>query len=465
MKALLLSPPYLKDYMRNARCDFVSLSGTQWFPILLGYLGVFLEGRGVEVKFVDAPAYNLSKKDVEDIYLEYSPDFLIVYPGDKSRDSDIEFGDLLLCKHKIPAIFVGPYFSMEPDYFLSKSQNILFGALGEFEYPVWDLIKGESPKDINNLARKEGSEIIKNSIRPYLTQPELDKIPFVSEFFNRHLDFKYYHTPSEPHPFVDIMTGRGCKWGMCTFCLWAHTYIRGCTYNTRSINSVLNELEYIEESMSSVRSIMIQDDTLPKDRIEEFCKEKLNRGIKIRWSCYLRADIDYETLKLMKQAGCLNIHVGFESANNEVMKQIKKGLTKDRMTQFALDAKKAGLKIHGDFLIGLPGDNEESIRDMINWACTIRPYTAQFQVFIPFKGTAIYEEMNREGLIKDARVYYPDLSNERIEYLSKLAYRKFYISLPYFLEVIKHPIDLFFKKTRTICRSLPSILWKKMDIR
>ena len=213
MKVLLLSPPYLKDYMRNARCDFVSLSGTQWFPLLLGYAGAFLEGKGLDVKFVDAPAYSLSFIDVENIYMEYNPDFLVVYPGDKSRDSDINFTDTLLSKRNIPTAFVGPYFNIEPGEFLKDSKNVKFGILGEFEYALWELIKGDAPGGIKNLIWKDRGEIKKNLKRGNMVRAELDGIPFVSDFFKRHLDFKRYHTPSELHPFVDIMTGRGCVWG------------------------------------------------------------------------------------------------------------------------------------------------------------------------------------------------------------------------------------------------------------
>jgi len=458
---LLLSPPYLKDYMRNARCDFVSLSGTQWFPILLGYLGAFLEGKGCNIKLIDAPAYNLSFRETENIYLDYKPDFLIVYPGDKSKESDIEFTDFLVAKYGAPAIFVGPYYSMDSFYFLKKSKRVSHGVEGEFEYPVWEWIQGKSLEEINNLVFKRDGSVIRNDSRLYLSQSELDSIPFVSNFFHRHLNFKYYRTASEPHPFLDIMTGRGCGWGLCTFCLWVHTYIKERTYNKRSIGNVMEELEFVEKNMKFVRSVMIQDDTFPKERIIEFCSEKLKRNIKIRWSCYVRADLDFETLQLMKKAGCLNLHVGFESANNEVLKKIKKGLTKERMTKFALEAKKAGLRIHGDFLIGLPGDSEENIKDLINWACSIRPYTAQFQIFIPFRGTPIYKELKQQGFLNNNRINYPYLTNEKIEYLSKFAYRKFYLSLPYILEVLKHPVNLFFKKIRTIKKALSTVLWSK----
>ncbi|MFH1867501.1 MAG: radical SAM protein, partial [Candidatus Omnitrophota bacterium] len=425
----------------------------------------FLESKGCDVRLVDAPSYGLGPNEVEGIYLDYKPDFLVIYTGDKSRDSDIEFSDFLLSRYKVPAIFAGPYFSIDGAYFLKKSKSVFCGVMGEFEYPVWEWVQKKETIDIKNLVFKREDDIVSNDLRPYLSQAELDAIPFVSEFFNRHLDFKYYRTPSEPHPFIDIMTGRGCKWGMCTFCLWVHTYVKGPTYNTRSINNVMDELEFIEKKMRPIRSVMIQDDTFTQKRIIEFCQAKIKRGLKIRWSCYLRAEIDHEALKLMKKAGCLNVHVGFESANNQILKDIKKGLNKERMTKFTLDAKRAGLRIHGDFLIGLPGDTEESIRDLIQWACHIRPYTAQFQIFIPFTGTAIYDKLKQDNLLKDGRAAYPNLSSERIEYLSKLAYRRFYFSFPYALEVMKHPVDLLFKKLKTIRRALASVLWKRMDIR
>ena len=183
------------------------------------------------------------------------------------------------------------------------------------------------PKYIKNLIYENKGVILCNELHPYLEQGELDNFPFVSDFFNRHLTFKYYRTPSEPHPFIDIMTARGCVWGKCTFCLWVHTYIKGSVYNMRSIGNVMEELEFIEKKMPFIKSIMIQDDTFPQKRIINFCQEKLKRGLKIKWSCYTRPNIDFKTLKLMKKSGCLNIHVGFETPNNEVLKNLQKGIT------------------------------------------------------------------------------------------------------------------------------------------
>lgn len=465
MKVLLLSPPYLPGYMRNARCDFVSLSATQWFPIWLGYCGCLLEKYGYKVRLIDAPAYGLGNKRVEEMFFEYKPDLLIVYTGAKSEGSDIEFVDKLLAKYNCPAVLVGPYFSITPIDTLAKNKKISFGISGEFEYPVLELLEGKNPREIKNLLWREDGIIKKNEERQYLGTKELDSIPFVSDFFNRHLDYRFYRTPSEYHPFIDIMTGRGCVWGICTFCLWVHSFIKGRVYNVRSIENVLEELVFIETKLPHIKSVMIQDDTFPSNRAREFSEIKLRLGIKIPWSCYARGDIDYETLKLMKEAGCRNLHVGYESANNVILRKLKKGLTKEQMTKFTQDAKRVGLRIHGDFAIGFPEETEDTIKETIKWACELRPHTAQFQLMIPFKGTPFYNKLRDKGCLNNGAPDYPDLSKEKMEILAKKAYRSFYIGLSYLFQAVRYPREHILDHFKIIRRSIPSMFWRKWDVR
>lgn len=452
--------------MRNARCDFVSLSATQWFPIWIGYCGCLLEKNGHQVKLVDAPAYGLNHRQTEALYLDYKPDLLVIYTGAKSEGNDIKFTDALLSKYNCRAVFVGPYFSITPEYTLSKTKRVLYGVIGEFEYPVLELLESRPSAGIKNLLWKDNDgKINKNEIRPYLSRKELDFLPFVSEFFHRHLNFKYYRAPSEYHPFVDLMTGRGCFWGVCTFCLWVHTFIKDRVYNTRSIENVIDEVVFIEQKMSYVKSIMIQDDSFSSERAREFSEWKIVKGVKIPWSCYVRADIDYDTLKLMKKAGCRNLHVGYESASNETLKTIKKGLTREQMTEFTFAAKKAGLRIHGDFALGFPNETESDVRETIRWACRLRPHTAQFQLMIPFKGTPLYEELKYKGWLYNGAPDYPDLRKERIEQLGKEAYRSFYIGLPYFLQAIRHPNEHIFNHLKIISQAIPAMFWRRWNVR
>lgn len=465
MKVLLLSPPYLPGYMRNARCDFVSLSATQWFPIWLGYCGSLLEKSGHNIKLIDAPSYGLSHKKTKELFLDYKPDLLVVYTGQKSEKNDVDFIDDLLLEYSCPAVFVGPYFSIAPENTLAKSKRVKYGVYGEFEYPVLEFLQGRDVKEIKNFLIKENDSIKINNKRPNLSTVELDNIPFVSEFFYKHLDFKYYKAPSEYHPFIDLMTGRGCVWGLCTYCLWVHSFIKGGTYSIRSIDTVMDEFKFIEKYMPHVRSVMIQDDTFPDERAREFSMAKLKAGVKIPWSCYARGNLNFETLKVMKKANCRNLHVGFESADNQILKKIKKGVTKKRMTKFAEDAHRAGLRIHGDFAIGFPGESRESIEKTVQWACEIRPHTAQFQLMIPFPGTPFYEELKRNNCLLNNAPHFPGLSRKEMENMAKKAYRRFYISFRFIWQVMKHPYDLFFSRIKTYKHAIASVFWKKWDTR
>lgn len=449
--------------MRNARCDFVSLSATQWYPILLGYCGAWLENCGHEVKLVDAPTLHLDHEMTEKLVVDYQPDWLVVYTGRLSEDNDINMADKLTEMTGCEAVIVGPYASIDPQNILRKARNVNRLVTGEFELPVQEMIEGRRNSEIANLVYKEGNDIIQNSTRPYLATDELDRIPFISRFFKKQLDSRRYRAISEPYPFMDILTGRGCKWGRCTYCLWVHSYIKGPVYNCRSMDNVISELKFIASEMPEIKSVMLQDDTFTEERAIEFCNAKLKAGIKLRWSCYARGNISYEVLELMKRAGCLNLHVGFESADQHILNRIKKGVTRERMTQFALDARRAGLRIHGDFAIGFPGETRESIQKTIDWACRIRPHTAQFQLMIPFPGTPFHDELKGGNWLKDGAPDYPELSKEEMEAMAKKAYMTFYVSLPFLKEVIKHPYEMFFSRLETYYRALSYLSNAKYD--
>lgn len=461
VKVLLLSPPFLRGYMRNARCDFVSLSGTQWYPLLLGYCGAWLEKCGHNVKLVDAPSYNLDHQTTEKLVIDYKPEWLIVYTGRISEDNDVAFADKLTEQIGCETVIVGPYASTFPKETLKKAKRVKYLITGEFELPVQEIIEGKKHAEISNLVYKDGHEIIQNPEKPYLDTKQLDQIPFLSRFFKKHLDVYKYKTISEPYPFMDIMTGRGCKWGHCTYCLWVNSYVKGPVYNCRSIENVIEEMQFITKEMSEIKSIMIQDDTFTEERAREFSEAKLRAGIKLKWSCYARGNMSYDVLKLMKRANCLNLHVGFESADQGILREIKKGVTKDRMTKFTIDAKNAGLRIHGDFAIGFPGETKKSALETIKWACKIRPHTAQFQLMIPFPGTPFHNELKEKGWLKDNMPHYPELLTEELETMAKKAYRKFYISLPFVKQILIHPYEMFFSRIETYYRAIPAIFWKK----
>ena len=241
-----------------------------------------------------------------------------------------------------------------------------------------------------------------------------------------------------------------------------HTYIKGPVYNHRSVENVIEEFQFIQRYLPHIRSVMIQDDTFPPGWAREFAEAKIRAGNKLPWSCYLRGNVDFETLVLMKRSGCRNVHVGYESADPDVLREVKKGVTVERMTKFTEDAKRAGLRIHGDFALGFPGETQESAMKTIKWACKLDPHTAQFQLMIPFPGTPYYQLMKEKGWLNErGEPDMPQLPNEELRRLGKIAYRRFYLSFRYLRRVAKHPYEHFFGKLRAISRAIPAMFWRR----
>ena len=462
MKITLLSPPFKKDYMRNARCDFVSLSHSQWYPLWLGYCGAVLEKHGHEVQFIDAPALGIMHEETLKMVQDFQPKLLVVYGGEKSQGNDIEIGIKIKNAVKCPVVFVGPYVSADPEEIMRLSKEVDYAVKGEFEYPVLELLEGKQKQEIKNLLYREGDQIKKNELRPLLTGEQLDQIPYVTKFFKKHLNIRNYKTPSEYYPFLDTISGRGCAWGICTFCLWVHTFIPGVIYNLRSVDNVIGELKFIKEEMPEVRSVMFQDDTMTTERADQLCDGIFKENLNITWSCYARANMKYPILKKMKDAGCRNLHVGFESANLTVLKNVKKGTTLNQMREFARDANKAGIQIHADFAIGYVGETEESIKETIAFAREIDPHTAQFQLFRPLKGTPMGEELRKSGqLTADGYPNYPDMSEEELRYWAKKAYRDFYFRWGYVKKAVGNPQEYVFTRFDQMARAVPHFIWKR----
>ncbi|MDP2973641.1 MAG: radical SAM protein, partial [Candidatus Diapherotrites archaeon] len=165
----------------------------------------------------------------------------------------------------------------------------------------------------------------------------------MSEVYLKHLNYKDYFYSANLWPEITIVTGRGCPF-KCKFCYWTQVLNTGA-YRTRSVDNVIQEFEFIEQNFPEAKEVFLEDDTftaMPK-RVEQFCEEKIKKGIKIAWSCNARVDAQLQTLQKMRKAGCRLLCVGFESGSQEVLNNVRKGTTVQRMQQFMKDTKKAGI--------------------------------------------------------------------------------------------------------------------------
>ena len=206
-----------------------------------------------------------------------------------------------------------------------------------------------------------------------------------------------YNVPFLLYPFVSLYTTRGCP-AQCTFCLWPQT-LSGHPWRKRSSDAVAAKWRRPKNTGPDVKEFFFDDDTfnIQKARTIELCAKL--KPLKLTWSCTSRVTTDYETLKAMKEAGCRLLIVGYESGDQQILKNIKKGATVERARQFTKDCHKLGLKVHGDFILGLPGETKETIRRTIDFAKELDVETIQVSVAHAYPGTELYDYAKANGFI------------------------------------------------------------------
>jgi radical SAM superfamily enzyme YgiQ (UPF0313 family) len=236
---------------------------------------------------------------------------------------------------------------------------------------------------------------------------------------------------------VSLYTGRGCK-SRCTFCLWPQT-VGGHQYRTRSVAHVIEEVALARRVFPQVKEFFFDDDTFTDNapRAEAIAKKLGKLGI--TWSCNAKANVSRSTLKALKDGGLRLLLVGYESGNQQILHNIKKGVRVDVARRFTQDCHDLGIVIHGTFILGLPGETKETIQETIRFAREINPHTIQVSLAAPYPGTYLYQQAMREGWL-DARhaelvdangvqiapLHYAHLSHTEIFDSVEIFYRRFY---------------------------------------
>ncbi len=400
MKTLMLNPPFFPKFSRSSRSPAVTKGGTIYYPIWLSYAAGVLERAGHEVKLVDAPAVPLSEKQVVGIVKKFKPNLAVLDTSTPSIKNDVKVLEAIKKAHKCFGVLVGTHVSALPKETMKLSKQIDAVCIQEYDYTLRDLAKElekKKPKlsSVKGMAYRKGKAVAENPLREKIQN--LDELPFVSEVYKKHLNYRDYFYSANRYPEVTIVSGRGCPFN-CKFCNWVQNLNTG-PYRKRSVESVVQEFLYIEHAFPAAKEVFLEDDTFTADHawVEEFCRKKIRAKSKILWSCNARADVPLKTLKLMKEAGCRLLCVGFESGSQAVLNDVRKGTTIPRVKQFMLDAKQAGILVHGCFMVGNPADTRESIRATIELAKELGPDSAQFFPIMVYPGTESYEFFRKKG--------------------------------------------------------------------
>jgi radical SAM superfamily enzyme YgiQ (UPF0313 family) len=292
----------------------------------------------------------------------------------------------------------------------------------EFDFSIVEFANGKPLNEILGISYKDPSGVIQhNPDRPQVE--DLDAMPWATKIYKRDMDVTKYNVPFLLHPYIALYSTRGCP-AQCTFCLWPQT-LSGHAWRKRSTDDVAAELKWAKENFPHVKEFFFDDDTfnIQKDRTIELCAKLKPLGI--TWSCTSRTTTHRDTLKAMKEAGCRLLIVGFESGDPQILKNIKKGATVERAREFVKDCHDLGLVIHADFILGLPGETKESIRNTINFAKSLDCETIQVSVAHAYPGTEFYDFAKRNNFITNesmedggghqmAHIEYPGLPTEYV---------------------------------------------------
>ncbi len=392
-KTLLLNPPSFDNFDGGAGSRWPATREIEsyWYPVWLAYPAGMLEGS----RLLDAPPHHISQDETVEIAKDY--EFLVLFTSTPGFPGDIRLAQRIKDSNpKIQIAFVGPHVTVLPEQSLRECAAIDFIVRKEFDYAVRDFANGKPLEEIGSVSYRKNGEVVHNPEAPQIT--DLDALPHVTDVYKRDLDVKRYNVPFLLHPFVSLYTTRGCP-AMCTFCLWPQT-LSGHPWRKRSSDDVAREMAQAKEYWPWVKEFFFDDDTfnIQKARTIELC-EKL-KPLNLTWSCTSRVTTDFETLKAMRDSGCRLLIVGYESGDAQILKNIKKGATIERARQFTKDCRKLGLTVHGDFILGLPGESRESIRRTIGFAKELDVETIQVSVAHAYPGTELYDSMLQNGFLQ-----------------------------------------------------------------
>jgi len=325
-------------------------------------------------------------------------ELLVLYTSSPGFHVDVKIAEMMKdANPKMQVAFVGPPVTIEPDKSLNASKAIDFIVRREFDYQIAGYAKGTPLSELPGVSYRKNGKNIHNPEGPSIEN--LDELPWVTKVYKRDLDFRKYNVPFLLNPYISFYTTRGCP-AMCTFCLWPQTH-SGHRWRLRSAVDIANECRFTLENFPGLREIFFDDDTFNyrKARTLEVCAE-LKKIPNFTWSCTSRVTTDYETLKAMKEAGCRLLIVGYETGDAQILKNMKKGATIEGAKRFTADAKKLGLVIHGDFIIGMPGETRDTIRNTIDFAKRLDVETIQVSIAHAYPGTEFYEYAKQNNLVQ-----------------------------------------------------------------
>lgn len=449
MPTLFLCPPSFDGFdggagsRYQARREITSF----WYPTWLAQPAALAP----DSRLLDCPPHGIGRDECLRITQNY--DHVIIHTSTPSLRNDCKVAEAIKARRPDTKIgFVGAHAAVLPTETLKASPAIDWVGRKEFDFTCKEVAEGRPLKDIAGLSYRDTDGKIRHNPERELIA-DMDALPWVADVYKRDLQIEKYFIGYLLHPYLSLYTGRGCP-AQCTFCLWPQT-IGGHKYRVRSAQNVADEMAYMKRLFPQVKEFFFDDDTFTANlpRAREIAKKLAPLGL--TWSCNSRANLDYDTIQQMKDGGLRLFLVGYESGNEQILKNIKKGVSKDEMRRFTRDCHRAGVVIHGTFILGLPVETRETIEETIRFAQELDVFSMQVSLAAPYPGTELYEQARLNGWFtkrdktdivhedgfQESSLEYPNLTKEEIFEAVERFYHRYYLRPKPILRIVKTMLE------------------------
>ena len=392
MKVLFVNPP-----QTASKYKFMGVIAP---PLGIAYMDGVLQENNIDVEILDASAEDMDFKDVEKELLKRKPDLVALTALTPTIGRALETAQIV--KETLPdsIVVMGGYHPTFNFIETLEDENVDIVIRGEGEYIMLNLVQAlenqSSLHDVKGIVfeDKNSKEIVVNPEAPLIQ--DLDELPFPA--LNLLPMQKYRLLDMDTH-MTTMITTRGCPM-QCSFC--SSAAMHGKKIRERSVENIVDEIEYLKTNYD-IDTIAFMDDTftLKKRKVMAICDEILKRNIEIMWGCTSRVDtLDEKLLKKMKEAGCITIFIGVESADQQQLDNMCKNTTIAKIENAFKIAHKLKIRTIASVALGMPGDTKEIMNKTVKFVHKLKPNYAIYSLATPYPGTRFYKEAFEKNLIK-----------------------------------------------------------------
>ncbi len=456
MKVTFINPP-----QTNSKYKFLGVVA----PSLgIGYMAAVLEQNNIDVDVLDASALELTYDEIGQEILKRNPDIVSISALTPTIGVALDTADKVKQVKPDTVVVLGGYHPTFEYESVLAEQSVDIVVRGEGEYTMLDLV--QSIEEDVNLINVKGLAFHDENDGSLVLTPDreiildLDELPFPAFHLFPMDKYRIFNVTTN---IATIITTRGCPM-QCSFC--SSAALHGNKLRRRSYQNVVDEIEYrLREE--NIDTIAFMDDTftLNKRFVRDFCSEIKRRNLKFWWGCTSRVDnLDEELLETMKDAGCITIFMGVESADQQMLEKMNKNITIEKTIRAFKLTRKVGIRSIASCVIGMPEDTKETINKTIEFVYKLKPNYALFSLATPYPGTRFYQEAFVKNLIYvkdwskftliDPVLETIDCSAKDLRSIQKKAFLKFYLRPQYLIEQVSQDGIMLIKTLYGVVKSL-----------